>query len=91
MLLMELNETLSGLDEDLTYWSLVKNQVSSVWDLLSGDPLKGIDPAEVFCKPKPKKSNISPQIKIRDLNNSESSPKENKPKTAIEIGVKLEF
>ena len=88
---MELNETLSGLDEDLTYWSLLKNQVSSVWDLLSGDPLKGIDPAEVFCKPKPKKSNISPQIKICDLNNSKSSRNENKPKTAIEIGVKLEF
>lgn len=63
----------------------------SSWDLLSGDPLDGIDPSEALCKPKPKKPSVRPYISIADLNNSIDSPCENKPKPAVEIGLKFEF
>lgn len=81
----------TSADEDLTYWSWLKNQESSVWDLLSGDPLAGVDPADVLCKPKPKKPSIMPYVSITDLNNSDDAPYENKPKPAIEVGLKFEF
>jgi len=59
--------------------------------LLSGDPLDGIDPNEVFKKPKPKKPNPRPWIAFSDLNNSDDAPYENKPKPAIEIGIAFDF
>ena len=31
--------------ESLSYLDALKNQSSSVWDLLSGDPLRGVDPS----------------------------------------------
>lgn len=78
-------------DESLTYWNALKNQPSSAWDILSGDPLGGVDSNQVLCKPKPKKSNPRPWIAFNDLNNSDDAPYENKPKPAIEIGLKFEF
>ena len=81
----------SELDEPLTYWDVLKSQTSSVWDLLSGDPLGGIDPSQVLCKPKPKKPNPRPWIAFNDLNNSDDAPYENKPKPAIEIGIAFDF
>ena len=78
-------------DEYLTYWDALKNQSSSAWDLLSGDLLEGVDPSQVLCKPKPKKLNPRPWIAFNDLNNSDDAPYENKPKPAIEIGLKFEF
>ena len=78
-------------DEPLTYWDVLKNQTSSVWDLLSGDPLSGIDPNEVLKKPKHKKPNPRPYISFNDLNNSDDAPYENKPKPAIEIGIAFDF
>lgn len=77
------------VDEPLTYWDVLKSQTSSVWDLLSGDPLGGVDPSQALCKPK--KPNPRPWIAFNDLNNSNDAPYENKPKPAIEIGLKLEF
>lgn len=78
-------------DEPLTYWDALKSQTSSVWDLLSGDPLGGVDPSQVLCKPKPKKPNPGPWIAFNDLNNSDDAPYENKPKPAIEIGIAFDF
>ena len=87
---MEMSAATSA-DEDLTYMSWLKNQDTSVWDLLSGDPLEGVDPANVLCKPKPKKPSIMPYVSITDLNNSDDSPYENKPKPAIEVGIQISF
>lgn len=79
------------VDEPLTYLDVLKSQTSSVWDLLSGDPLAGVDPSQVLCKPKPKKLNPRPYIAIDDLNNSDDEPYLNKPKPAIEIGIEFDF
>lgn len=87
---MEMSAVTSA-DEDLTYWSWLKNQESSVWDLLSGDPLGGVDPTNVLLKPKAKKPSILPHVGIRDLNNAEDKPLENKPKLAVEVGLDIEF
>lgn len=88
---METLSVATSVDEDLTYWSWLNSQESSVWDLLSGDPLGGADPANVLCKPKPKKPSIAPYVSITDLNNSSDAPCENKPKPAIEVGVEVLF
>lgn len=81
----------TSADEDLTYWSWLNSQESSVWDLLSGDPLSGVDPSNVLLKPKSEKPSILPHIGIRDLNNTEDKPLENKPKLAVEVGLDIEF
>ena len=78
-------------DEPLTYQDVLKSQTSSVWDLLSGDPLGGIDSSQVLYKSKPKKPNLRPWIALNDLNNSNDSPYKNKPKPAIEIGISFDF
>ena len=88
---MEILSAAASADEDLTYWSWLKNQESSVWDLLSGDPLGGVDPADVLCNQKHKKSSIMPYVSITDLNNSDDSPYENKPKPAVEVGIQISF
>ena len=87
---MEMSAATSA-DEDLTYMSWLKNQDASVWDLLSGGHLGGIDPANVLCKPKHKKPSIMPYVSITDLNNSDGSLHDNKPKPAIEVGVEVLF
>ena len=88
---METLSAATSADEDLTYMSWISKQESSVWDLLSGDPLGGVDPADVLCKPRSKKPSILPHIGIRDLNNTEDMPLENKPKLAVEVGVEVLF
>ena len=85
------SQTLSSSDEDLTYWAWLQNQETSVWDLLSGDPLAGVDPSEVLAKPKVEKPSILPHIGMRDLNNTEDKPLENKPKIAVEVGLNISF
>ena len=88
---MEQLSAATSADEDLTYQSWLSNQESSVWDLLSGDPLRGVDPANVLLKPKAERPSILPYIGIRDLNNTEDKPLENKPKLAVEVGLDIEF
>ena len=77
--------------ESLSYLDALKNQSSSVWDLLSGDPLGEVDPGQVLFKSKPKKPNPRPWIAFNDLNNSDDAPYENKPKPTIEIGIAFDF
>ena len=77
--------------ESQSYLDALKNQSFSVWDLLSGDPLRGVDPSQVLRKPKPKKPNPRPQIAFNDLNNSDDATYENKPKSTIEIGIAFDF
>lgn len=78
-------------NESLSYLDAFKNQSSSVWDLLSGDPLGEVDPSQVLFKSKPKKPNPRPWIAFNDLNNSDDAPYENKPKPTIEIGIAFDF
>ena len=87
----EKQTTEKDADEPLTYQDVLKNQTSSVWDLLSGNPLGGVDPSQVLYKSKPKKPNLRPWIAFNDLNNSNDAPYENKPKPAIEIGISFDF
>ena len=87
---MEMSAATSA-DEDLTYQSWLNSQESSVWDLLSGDPLGGVDPTNVLLKPKVEKPSIMPYISITDLNNSDDAPYENKPKPAVEVGLNISF
>lgn len=87
----EKQTTKEDADESLTYLNVLKNQTSSVQDLLSVDHLGGVDPSQVLCKPKPKKLNSRPWIAFNDLNNSDDFPYENKPKPAIEIGIAFDF
>ena len=76
----------------LTYWYLLSNQTSSVYDLIDQDSLlDGIDPDQVLVKQKTNKPNLTPYITVNDLNNSKDAPYENKPKPSIEIGLKFEF
>lgn len=88
---METLSAATSADEDLTYWYWLNRQESSVWDLLSGDPLGGVDPANVLLKQKAEKPSILPHVGIRDLNNTEDKPLENKPKLAVEVGLDIEF
>ena len=88
---METFSAATSADEDLTYMSQISKQESSVWDLLSGDPLGGVDSADALLKPKAEKPSILPHIGIRDLNNTEDKPLENKPKLAVEVGLDIEF
>lgn len=87
----EKQTTEEDADEYPTYLDMLKRQTSSDWDLLSGDPLGGIDPSQVLCKPKPKKPNPRLWIAHNDLNNSDDDPYKNKPKSAIEIGIAFDF
>ena len=87
----EKQTTEKDADEPLTYQDVLKNQTSSVWDILSGNPLGGVDPSQVLYKSKPKKPNLRPWIAFNDLNNSNDAPYENKPKPAIEIGISFDF
>lgn len=75
----------------------------SLFDTLGeGDPLSvlyaygdelpaGIDPDDVLRKIHDKPMNPMPYIAFTDLNNTKENPYENKPKNAIEIGLKFTF
>lgn len=90
---IEISSSFLSSDEDLTYEYWLKNQISSVYDLLSGidalseDELNAFQPED---KPNPM---LKPYAKIKNLN---KNPDEYhidcaKPKTAVEIGIKIEF
>lgn len=69
-------------------WNSIK-QTSSVWDLLSGE--HG-DDAVLTKKEAREPLNPSPYIRFTDLNNTGTEMhNKNKPKSAIEIGLKFSF
>lgn len=88
----------SEAEEPLTYWEALQSQTSSVWDLLSGDPLEGIDPSQVLCKSKREKLNPRPYISFGGLgkqascsSRSGAQPEEGGIKPSLEIGLKFDF
>ena len=66
-------------------------QTSSVVDLIQYDPLLTDEELEGFQKHKNAKPNPRPYVSVNDLNNTKEEPYLNKPKAAVEIGVKFEF
>ena len=83
----------SANDVPLSYWDILQREIqtSSVWDLLSGDPLEDVDLDEVLQKKKTEKPKLRPYVSFNDLNNSDDAPYENKPKPAIEVGIAFDF
>ena len=84
----QLND-IDAVGETLSFLDLL--QTSSVIDLIESDPLLTDEELEGFQKKKPTKPNPRPYISVNDLNNTEEEPYLNKPKAAVEIGVKFEF
>lgn len=83
-------------DEEISFYSTflqtLSSETSSVYDLIDQDDLlNGVDPDSILVKHKPQKPSILPYAKINDLNNSKNEPNVNKPKGAVEIGLKIEF
>ena len=78
--------------QPMSWLDSLKSDVSSVFDVIGNNVVgDGIDFDDILKKHKPKKPNPRPYVSIVDLNNSDDAPYENKPKTAIEVGVKIEF
>lgn len=79
------------------------NEKLSLFDMLGeGDSLSvlyscqdefpaGINPDDILQKTIRKSINPMPYIAFADLNNTRNNPYENKPKNAIEIGLKFTF
>ena len=76
----------------LSFWSMLSSQTSSVYDFIDNDSLLNDEEAgEMLMKKKHKKPDIRPYLAINDLNNSDAEPYLNKPKTAIEAGIIVDF
>lgn len=91
-------EAVSGGDEDLTYAACLTGERSDdLRRLFPGtEPSWFRDKGDVFDRPKNmfeayRDSKIKPYVRSRDLNNSEDAPYENKPRTAFEFGIEIDF
>lgn len=86
-------ENINDQYDDLSYWSVLKNQTSSVYDLLSS--LRDLTDDEldaIFCN-KENSSNCKLYAKVKNLNASTDKFYQEciAPKSAIEVGIKFEF
>ena len=88
----EISAQLSDQIEPMSWLDILKSDVSSAFDSISRSTIgDGIDFDDILKKHKTSKPNPRPYVSIDDLNNSDDAPYENKPKTAIEIGIKFDF
>lgn len=90
---IEISSSFLSGDEDLTYEYWLKNQTSSVYDLLSGIDALSEDELNAF-QPEDKPNPIlKPYAKIKNLNKNTDDYHIDcvKSKTAVEIGLKFEF
>jgi hypothetical protein len=85
-------ENINDQDDDLSYWSALKNQTSSVYDLLNYTDLSHDELDAVFCKNE-NSSNCKLYAKVKNLNASTDNFYQEciAPKSAIEVGIKFEF
>lgn len=85
-------ENINDQDDDLSYWSALKNQTSSVYDLLNYTDLSNDELDAIFCK-KENSSNCKLYAKVKNLNTSTDKFYQEyiAPKCAIEVGIKFEF
>lgn len=84
-------ENKNDQDDDLSYWSFLKNQTSSVYDLLTTNLLDDELDA-IFCK-KEKSSNCELYAIVKNLNASTDKFYQEciAPKSTIEVEIKFEF
>ena len=88
-----ITENITDQDNILSYWLTLKNQTSSVYDLLSCNDISDDELDAIFCK-KEKSSNYKLYAKIKNLNASTDNKcyqESIAPKPAIEVGIKFEF
>jgi hypothetical protein len=85
-------ENINDQDDDLSYWSFLKNQTSSVYDLLNYTDLSHDELDAVFYKNE-NSSNCKLYAKVKNLNASTDNFYQEciAPKSAIEVGIKFEF
>jgi hypothetical protein len=85
-------ENINDHDDDLSYWSVLKNQTSSVYNLLNYMDLSNDELDAIFYK-KENSSNCKFYTKVKNLNASTDKFYQEciAPKSAIEIGFKFEF
>lgn len=86
-------ENINDQYDDLSYWSVLKNQTSSVYDLLSSLRDLTDDELDAIITTKHDDSTVQPYINVYNLNKNPDKYCQEciKPKTAIEVGVKFEF
>ena len=76
-------------EEILTFYDFVlqlSNDTLSVWQLTKNE---NILPDDILTKKHNNK--IEPIFNVLDLNNDKETPYKNKPKSAIQIGLKMSF
>lgn len=85
-------ENINDQDDDLSYWSALKNQTSSMYDLLNYTDLSHDELNDIFCK-KENSSNCKLYAKVKNLNASTNKFYQEciAPKSVIEVGIKFEF
>ena len=93
----EETEQFKSIDEgelDLSPWSLLSCDGLSMYDTLDPSKMIADEEAGKLLEKKSSHKNevtIKPYITLNDLNNTKEEPYLNKPKQAIEIGIKVEF
>ena len=86
------NAILSTGNETMTCWDILNDPSLSIYNLYDRDRVgEGIDFNEIMHQKRLNKPNPRPYVAINDLNNSDDEPYLNKPKPAIEIGIKVDF
>ena len=80
------------IDNDLSFWSLLDDRCSSVYDSISCNDLYDDELDAIFCK-KENSSNCKLYAKVKNLNASTDKFYQEciAPKSAIEGGVKFSF
>ena len=80
------------IGNDLSFWSLLDDRCSSVYDSLSCIDLSDDELDSIFCK-KENPSNCKLYTKVKNLNASTDKFYQEciAPKSAIEVGIKFEF
>lgn len=84
--------TTKDIDNDLSFWSLLDDRCSSVYDSLSYNDLSHDELDAIFCK-KENSSNCKLYAKVKNLNASADKFYQEciAPKSTIEVGIKFEF
>lgn len=85
-------ENINDKADDLSQLSALKNQTSSICDLLNYTDLSNDELDAIFCK-KENSSNWNFYAKVKNLNASTDKFYQEciAPKNAIEVGIKFEF
>lgn len=80
------------IDNDLSFWSLLDDRCSSVYDSLNCNDLSDDELDAIFCK-KEKSSNCELYATVKNLNASTDKFYQEciAPKSSVEVGIKFKF